>query len=133
MYCITYSFISIAFSMRIGIFTHTYIFRTIHHTYIETIQFCSLMDLYSFKYSYIYTVHIYSTYTQYIHIHTYMHTVLFTYLSILPGPYICYLTTCSQPIKVSNPNRTTTLSDLHSLKYTYLHIVHLNILFFRSL
>ena len=31
-----------------------------------------------------------------------------------------YIHTYIQPIKVFNPNRTSTLSDLHSLKYTYI-------------
>ena len=64
----------------------------------------------------------------YTHIvHTYIYRLAYWWsasvinLSILPGPYICYLTTSSQPIKVFNHNRTSTLSDLHLFKYTYIH------------
>ena len=35
--------------------------------------------------------------------------------------YIHTLTACSQPINVFNPNRTSTLLDLHSLIHPYIH------------
>ena len=48
-------------------------------------------------------------------IHTYLHTYIHTYI------HTYTLTACSQLINLFNPNRTSTLSDLHSLKYTYIH------------
>ena len=47
------------------------------------------------------------------YIHTYIHTHLHTYIHTYIHTFI--------HIYISNPNRTSTLTDLHSLKYTYIH------------
>ena len=91
--------------------TSTY---THEHTHIYVLP---IMHTYTYIHTYI---HIY-TYFQTC-IHSYIHTYIHTYTYILPGLYICYLTAYSQLINLLNPNRTSTLSDLHSLKYTYAFI-----------
>ena len=70
------------------------------HTYIHT--FCT----------YIHCVLKTIVNSNYLHkprklLHTYIHTYIHTL----------------QLINLFNPNRTSTLSDLHSLKYTYIHCV----------
>ena len=53
-------------------------------------------------------------------IHTFIHIYSNANIHTVHANMHTYITTCSQPIKVSNPNRTSTLSDLHLLKYTYI-------------
>ena len=46
--------------------------------------------------------------------YTYIHTCIYTYISYPENIFYVF-------IKVSNPNRTNTLVDLQSVKYTYIH------------
>ena len=63
-----------------------------------------------------------------IHTYIHFHSLKYTYIHT----YTCYLSNCSQFIKLSNPNRISTLTDLHSLKYTYIHkYIHIHIFAFR--
>ena len=63
---------------------------------------------------------------RYIHIRTYLFThiqiFIHTYIHICIGRTVnTYYTYCTYCTFISNLNRTSTLIDLHSLKYTYIH------------
>ena len=101
---------------------------TFRQRYIHTSVFLSVEDmanwfgLRNFAGNLEGFIHIYIyTYSTYIHSCTVEARVLFTNPPY-PTRTIYFCTYCTQPIKVFNPNRTSTLLELHSLKYTYIHI-----------
>ena len=105
-----------------GLLTYTYILLTHIPIYLQYLWTCLPVNLNIHTYSY----HLYIHTHLYLPIHTNIHTYTHIYLPIHTSIYLYIHTYFHTYIhtyihKVFNPNRTSILSDLQSLKYTYTH------------